>query len=117
MMHIIPANLLISLLLTLASTMPPADTADEEGYTSSTQWSNDRKGIDVHTPFLTAKLSDKEEGGAAYRSFRTKVIKRLIETGPNMWDQALECAERATGASITITVFDIKYRVRSDDMK
>ena len=34
-----------------------------------------------------------------------------------MWDQALECAERATGASTTITVFDKKHRVKSDDMK
>ena len=69
LMRGIPANLLICLLLTLAPTMPLADTTDEEGYTSYTQWSNDRKGIDLHTPFLTANLTDKEEEGAAYRSF------------------------------------------------
>ena len=71
----------------------------------------------MHTPFLTADLSDKENGREAYRSWRIKVIKTLIEAGPNMWDQALECAERATGAAPTVTVFDKKYRVKSDEMK
>ena len=50
-------------------------------------------------------------------SFRPKCIQKLIETGPNMWDQALECADRTTGGSATITVFDRKFRVKREEMK
>ena len=58
-MRSIPANLLICLLLTLASTMPPADTADEEEYNSSTQWSNDRKegSLRVQEPYWRMVLA------------------------------------------------------------
>ena len=95
------------LTLTLTPTIPHNDTI-EEGYTSSTstQWSksndNDQKGIGIDI--------GQEEGAQCTGFFAPsrqvpRCIEKLIGTKPNMWDQALECAElTATGGSKTTTL-------------
>ena len=97
--------------------MPETDD-DTEDCITSTQWTNDHKDVALHTPLLyNVDLSDKDEAQETFVGYRTKCIKRCIEKGPNMWDQALEFSSRSSGASATVKVFAAKYKVKESYME
>ena len=96
----IPSTLLLIAIFTqLATAMPPKVTkpSDSISFTSmDSDWSRDLDNVKPFAPSANAANMDSEIGRLDYKTFRFKVIRKLISVGPNLWNTMCYFAEKAT---------------------
>ena len=63
---------------------------------SGSDWSKDLDGIKPYGPSAQSANLSPEIGYEAYRTFRFKLIRTLIRTGPNLWNSLCYFAAKAT---------------------
>ena len=90
--------LLIAIFTQLAIAMPGKDVkpSDSISFTSSdNDWSRDLDNVKPFAPSANAANMDSEIGRLDYKTFRFKVIRKLISVGPNLWNTMCYFAEKA----------------------
>ena len=71
--------------------------SDSISFTSSdNDWSRDLDNVKPFAPSANAANMDSEIGRLDYKTFRFKVIRKLISVGPNLWNTMCYFAEKAT---------------------
>ena len=69
---------------------------DASFVSSGSDWSKDLDGIKPYGPSAQSANLSPEIGYEAYRTFRFKLIRTLIRTGPNLWNSLCYFASKAT---------------------
>ena len=78
----------------MGTTKGKPDVHPDVSFVSSTQdWSKDLDNIKPYGPSANHGALDPVTGYQAYRTFRFKLIRKLISVGPNLWNTICHYAE------------------------
>ena len=79
--------IVLSAHLSLVNATKAGSTSTSVSFvTSSEDWSKDLDNIKPYGPSANHGALDPVTGYQAYRTFRFKLIRKLISVGPNLWN-------------------------------